>query len=73
VRDDLKAEGLAVDNGSRTYGFADGLASGDGWSRYRTARDKEHTDKRMQVGECAAVACLPARQGLGNLYIESGW
>src|SRR5947208_829499 len=28
VRDDLKAEGLAGDEGSEIYGFADGLASG---------------------------------------------
>jgi hypothetical protein len=30
VRDDLKAEGSAGDEGSGIYGFADGLASGDG-------------------------------------------
>ena len=30
VRDNLKAEGLAGDEGSGIYGFADGLASGDG-------------------------------------------
>ena len=30
VRDYLEVEGLADDNGGGTYGFADGLASGDG-------------------------------------------
>ena len=37
---DLKAEGLAGDEGSGTYEFADGLASGDGKSRYRRAEKK---------------------------------
>ena len=54
--DDLKAKGLADEEGSRTYGFPDGLANGDVLSRYRTARDKEHTDERRQVGEWARVA-----------------
>ena len=30
VRDDLKAEGLAGDDGSGIYGFTDSLAGGDG-------------------------------------------
>jgi hypothetical protein len=50
-RDDLKAEGLA-DGGNGTYGFADGLASGDGSV---SVSDKEHTDERRQDGEWATV------------------
>ena len=45
MRDDLKVEVFAGDEESGVYGFADGLASGDGYSRYRTVRDKEHTDE----------------------------
>ena len=50
-RDDLKAEGLA-DEGSETYGFADGLASGDGSV---SVSDKEHTDESRQGGEWATL------------------
>ena len=87
MRDDLKTEGLAGDEGSGIYGFADGLASGDGKNRYRTG---ETNSTRMNEGrsenglwllgnarkrvEREAGPRLPAfRQDLGYLYIESGW
>jgi hypothetical protein len=51
-RDDLKAEGLA-DEGSGTYGFADGLASGDGSvsdSERQRAHGRKKAGRRMGHG-----------------------
>ena len=50
MRDDLNVEGLAGDEESGMYGFADGLASGDGYIGQQETKSTRMNEGRSENG-----------------------